>query len=163
MSGSARPTVESVVPPAVVLKVMNPVVRSILQSRLHRLFSKELMLLHVKGRRSGRVYVVPVGRHEHDGRLVVSAGGGWRRNLAGGGDLEVTIDGRRHPARADLVDDPQEVARIFSELVAEVGLKRANRLGLRIHVDRAPSLEELRAALGDRQVLLVSLASRPAG
>ena len=115
------------------------------------------MLLHVTGRQSGRVYLIPVGRHQHNGQLVASAGGRWRRNLAGGGDLEVTLDGRRRHAHGELVDDPLEVSQVFSDLLAELGLKRANRLGLLLNVDRAPTLEELREALGDRQVLRLSL------
>ena len=115
------------------------------------------MLLHVTGRKSGRAYVFPVGRHYHDGHLVASAGGAWRRNLVGGAELEVTVDGRRRRAHGELLDDPQVVAEIFGDLLAHLGLKRANRLGLKLNVDRAPTTDELRAALVHRDVLLLSL------
>ena len=84
VSESVRPAVEDVRLPAALLRMVNPVLRTVLQSRLHRALSRELMLLHVTGRRSGRVYVFPVGRYELDGQLVASAGGAWRRNLVGG-------------------------------------------------------------------------------
>ena len=157
VSHSPHPAVEDKPPPAGVLKVINPAVRAILQSRLHRALSGNLMLLHVTGRKSGRVYLIPVGRYQHNGQLIASAGGQWRRNLAGGGDLDVTLDGRRRHAHGDLVDDPLEVTQIFSELLAQLGLKRANRLALQLNVDRAPTLDELRGALGDRQILRLTL------
>ena len=157
VSKSVRPAVEDVLPPAALLRIVNPVLRAVLQSPLHRALSRNLMLLHVTGRRSGCVYVFPVGRYEHDGQLVASAGGAWRRNLAGGANLGVTLDGRRHSAHGELVDDPYEVAEIFSDLLAQLGLKRANRVGLKLNVDRAPTVDELRAALVDRKVLRLSL------
>ena len=125
-------------PPAAVLMVMNPIVRTVLRSPLHRALSRDLMLLHVTGRTSGRVYDVPVGRHEHHGQLVASAGGSWRRNLRHGANLEVTVDGRRLRAYGELVEDPHEVAQIFSDLLNELGRKRANRLGLQVNVERLP-------------------------
>lgn len=158
VSRSMGLAVEDKPPPAVVLAVMNPIVRTVLRSPLYRALSRDLMLLHVTGRTSGRVYVVPVGRHELRGQLVASAGGSWRRNFRHGADLEVTLDGRQRRAYGELVEDPQEVAEIFGDLLGALGLKRATRLGLQVNVDRAPTVEELRVALVDRKVVRLSLS-----
>lgn len=162
MDESARPAVEVNPPPRAVLKVANAVLRRGLQSPLHRAIGKDLMLLHVRGRKTGRIYVVPVGRHRYKGQLVTSAGGAWRRNLEGGADLEVTLDGRRRPAHGDLLVDPQEVAEVFRTLLAEVGIKRAYTLGLKLNVDRLPTLDELRSALTDRKILRLRLLDEAA-
>jgi hypothetical protein len=66
------------------------------------------MLWHLTGTRSGRVHVVPVGRHEHHGQL-----GSPEAQPRGGAALELTIDGRRRRAEGELVDDPEVVAEIF--------------------------------------------------
>jgi len=150
--------VEGTLPPAMVLTIMNPIVKALMRSPLHGALDKGLLLLHVRGRTSGRVYVVPVGRHELRGQLLVSAGGGWRRNLKGGAELEVTIDGRRVPAHGVLVEDPQEVAEVFRDLLDQEGLNRANRLGLRLNVQRLPTVEELRPALVDRRLVRLTLS-----
>lgn len=152
-----RPAVQDQPPPALLLKVVNPVLRTLLASPLHGAVSNGLMLLHVIGRKSGRVYVVPVGRHVYQGQLVASAGGAWRRNLAGGAELEVTLDGRRRPAYGELIDDPGAVAEIFESLLAQVGHRRANRLGLKLNVARMPTTDELQAALVDRNVVRLTL------
>ena len=49
------------------------------------------------------------------------------------------------------------VAEIFGDLLVDVGLRRANRLGLKLNVDRAPTTDELRAALVHRKVLRLSI------
>ncbi|WP_306232915.1 nitroreductase/quinone reductase family protein [Agrococcus beijingensis] len=155
--GEQRIAVEELLLPPTVLRVANPIIRAVLRSPLHRMLSAEMLLLHITGRRSGRTYDVPVGRHEIDGALVVSAGGAWKHNLRGGAALEVTIDGHRRRAHGELVDDPDAVARAFATMIGATGLRRANRLGLRINVDRSPTLDELQVALADRGLVLLRL------
>lgn len=89
------PAVQDARPPRNVIRFVNPVMKALLRSPLHRLLSKNLMLLTVTGRKTGRVYTVPVGRHESaDGSFVLSAGGNWRHNLRGGADVRITLDGQ---------------------------------------------------------------------
>ena len=95
VADTPKPAVEERLAPAAMVKILNPVMRAILASPLHGIASKGLLVLHVRGRRTGKVYDVPVGRHELDGQLLTYGGGRWRVNLRGGADLEVTIDGRR--------------------------------------------------------------------
>lgn len=70
------------------------------------------MVLHITGRRTGRRYDIPVGYHDIDGQRTVVTSAGWRRNLRGGADVEVTLRGRRRHARAALVEDPPAVERV---------------------------------------------------
>jgi deazaflavin-dependent oxidoreductase (nitroreductase family) len=119
-------------------------------SSLHRLLSKRLMLLTVTGRRSGRTYTLPVGRHQSpDGTFVLSAGGNWRHNLHGGTDVIVTLDGRTRAAHATLEDDPQRAAEVIKALLDRAG---ARALGMKVNVDRSPTVDEIRLALADRGV-----------
>ena len=78
--------------------------------------------------------------------------------MRGAPALEVTLDGRRRRAHGDLVDDPRVVADIFGDLLIHVGSRRAIKLGLKLNVDRAPTTDELRAALVDRRVLRLSFS-----
>jgi hypothetical protein len=149
--------VEQRLAPATMVKIVNPVLRTVLSSPLHRIASGGLMLLHVRGRRTGRIYDVPVGRHELDGQLMTFGGGAWKVNLRGGADLEVTLDGRRRRAHAVLEEDPDRVAELFLRLLQGVGPKRANRVGLKVNVDRMPTLEEVRAGTAGRAMVLLTL------
>jgi hypothetical protein len=79
-----RPPVEDGRPPRLVLRIVNPIIRSILRTPLHCTLSSQLMLLSMRARRTGRWVTVPVGRHEIDGEFLVSVSGRWRHNLRGG-------------------------------------------------------------------------------
>src|SRR5579884_2877593 len=91
-----RSAVEPGQPPRLVLRCVNPFVSAILRSPLHRLLSRRFMLLTVTGRRSGRTYRIPVGRHERNGALLVAADGAWRHNLRDHAPFRLTIGGDDH-------------------------------------------------------------------
>ncbi len=72
------------------------------------------MLITFTGRRSGRQFTTPV-RYIRDGETVrcfTSAENQWWRNLRGGADVVLRIEGRDVPYHAKAVDnDPEEVKR----------------------------------------------------
>ena len=142
-----RPAVERAIPPAVVTRVGNRVLTWLLASpRRATKVGSSLLLLHVTGRRSGHVYVIPVGYHRRpDGSLLVLTSSPWRGNLRGHGTpVELTLLGRRVRATAALQEDPSHVAEVYQQLIGELGLSKAKqRLGIRINVDRLPTSEEL--------------------
>lgn len=140
--------VDRVQPPRWLMRLVNPVTRWMLSSRFHTPISEALVLLHFRGRRTGRLHTVPAGHHEIDGRSHVLTNSGWRHNFEGGRDIEITYRGQRRPAFAVLVSDPNEVASLYHDMITEVGVQQAQRrLGIRVNVDRAPTLDELRDAI----------------
>ena len=152
-----RPPVETAEPPKALGYVIGPVMRALLRSPLHGLVSGQLMLLMFSGRRSGKRYEVVVGRHELSGVLVVPSASRWRFNLRGGAPVEVMLGGIRRAGRAELVEDPDEVALVYGELLDKVGIRSAQRVGLRVNVDRKPTRDELKAALVDHGAVRVIL------
>ena len=154
----ARPAVERVRPPLLLVRLANPVMRRLLASPLHALASSQLLLLHFTGRRSGRRYSVPVGYHDLDGVPSVLTNSGWRLNFRGGADIEVTLRGRRRPARATLVEDPATVAAVYQDTTDRLGWRAAQRrLGIRINVGRAPTRDELVEAVRASGLAIVRL------
>ena len=137
------------------MRVVNPIVRYLVaRNRL----ADQTLLLHYLGRRSGRRFDVPAGYHLIDGVVSVLTNSGWRHNFAGGGDIEVTLRGVRQPARAVLCDDPDEVVATYQRLITDLGVNRARRrLGLQFNVDRAPTREELRDAIGRSGLSIVRI------
>jgi deazaflavin-dependent oxidoreductase (nitroreductase family) len=139
-----------------VLRFVNPVVRGLLRSRLHPLVSKNLMLLTVTGRKSGRDYTMPVTRHEQpDGTLVVSSAGGWRHNLRTGADVRVTLDGRERTAHVALEEDPVRATEVFKGLLERTGTRA---VGVKVNVDHAPTFDELKPVLAQRVIAYLTLA-----
>jgi hypothetical protein len=157
---NGQPPVEGAEPPEALARVVNPVIKVLLRSPLHRPFSRHLMLLAFRGRKTGKTYEVVVGRHELDGALLVptgTTGRRWRLNFRGGTSVEVTLEGRRQRGWGELVEEPDEVARVHQLLLARVVPKNARRLGLRVNVDREPTVEELKVPLAGRGVVRIEL------
>lgn len=157
---NGQPPVEGAEPPEALARVVNPVIKVLLRSPLHRPFSRHLMLLAFRGRKTGKTYEVVVGRHELDGALLVptgTTGRRWRLNFRGGTSVEVTLEGRRQRGWGELVEEPDEVARVHQLLLDRVGPKNARRLGLRVNVNREPTEEELKVPLAGRGVVRIEL------
>ena len=157
---NGQPPVEGAEPPEALARVVNPVIKVLLRSPLHRPFSRHLMLLAFRGRKTGKTYEVVVGRHELDGALLVptgTTGRRWRLNFRGGTTAELTLEGRRQRGWGELLEEPDEVARVHQLLLDRVGLKNARRLGLRVNVDREPTEEELKVPLAGRGVVRIEL------
>ena len=165
-SDTGQAPVEGTEPPEVLARFVNPAMKALLRSPLHLLCSRHLMLLSFRGRKTGRTYEIVVGRHEVNGALLVPTGitgRKWRLNFRGGAPAEVTIEGRRLRGRGELVEDPEEVARIHQLLLDRIGLKNARRLGLRVKVNREPTHDELKAPLTGRGVVRIELHSGGGG
>ena len=162
MAHGERPAVQRVQPPKGPYVVVNRVMRWMLSSpRRARRMGGSLLLLHLTGRKTGRVIDVPVAYVRVGERLVVLTTSVWRVNLRGRPEVEVTLHGRRLGARAVLVEDPDAVAQVYGARIAELGhAKAGRRMGIRINVDRTPTHEELvEAARRDRlSVIYLTLA-----
>ena len=159
-SNNGQPPVEGAEPPEALGRVVNPVIKVLLRSPLHRAFSRHLMLLAFRGRKSGKMYEVVVGRHEVDGALLVPTGTTgrlWRLNFRGGTTTEITLGGVRRRGWGELIEEPNEVARIHQLLLDRIGLKNARRLGLKVNVNREPTDDELKSTLAGRGVVRIEL------
>jgi deazaflavin-dependent oxidoreductase (nitroreductase family) len=95
---------------------LNPLVIAILRAPLlHWLLSPGLMLLTVRGRRSGRRYTIPVG-YQRDGALLIvlvseARKKQWWRNYREAQPAEIRLRGRAHTAVAVVIaSDSEEFA-----------------------------------------------------
>jgi hypothetical protein len=122
---------------------------------------ERLILLHFRGRRTGRRFDVPAGLHRLDGGLVVATGSRWRHNFAGGMSAEVTWRGRRRPAVLHQVTSVERTGRGYLELLRRYGTADGQRrLGIVINVDREPTLDEVRDAVHRCGLSLVEVRLR---
>ncbi|GAA4038311.1 hypothetical protein GCM10022248_00080 [Nonomuraea soli] len=141
------------------MKLVNPVMKAFLR-RGKGGPSEALMLLRFTGRQSGRQFEIPVAQQRIGDRLWVFTNSGWRANLRGGADVEVTLRGERLPMRALLDEDPASVAVKYRSMIEKVGVKNARRLGITVNVDRVPTLEELEEAVRQYGLSIVYLDPR---
>lgn len=76
----------------------NSMMKWLLRSPLHGLISKNIMLLTYTGRKSGKVYTVPVNYVRQSDHLSVVSyrHRTWWRNLRGGAPVTLLIQGQEH-------------------------------------------------------------------
>jgi hypothetical protein len=80
-------------------RVVNPPLRTILRSPLHRLASGRVGLITYTGRRSGREYTIPCFYRDNGDEVTIPVGWPdrkvWWRNLTGkGGPVRLVVQGR---------------------------------------------------------------------
>lgn len=89
-------------------------ISAILRSRFHRLLSGRLLLITVRGRRTGRFYTLPVGYVRAPGVVYVMVGDyetkRWWRNLEGGAPVALVLGGHVADARAAILDPVRDRA-----------------------------------------------------
>ena len=131
--------------------IMRPLLRSSAGKGIH-----DLALLCFEGRRSGRRYEVPVEYHELDGEPLILTTSAWKRNLRGGADVELVHEARRIPMRAELIEDPERVSRIYEALIERIGVAnaKATKIGLEVMGDRMPTHEQIRGAIAGRRTVV---------
>lgn len=76
-------------------KVINPIVKTLLKSPLHRTLSSNTLLLEFVGRKSGRPLSTPISYHIQDGaaHCFTAKEYGWWRNLTAERPVTLTIRG----------------------------------------------------------------------
>jgi hypothetical protein len=85
------------------MRLVNPLVRRVLATKLLGSHVEALMLVEFVGRRSGRVIRLPMAHHLIDGDVCAFTTRRWRLNFTGGAPVTVIHRGLTRHGRASLV------------------------------------------------------------
>ncbi len=124
-----------------VMTMMNPVMKFVI-NRGWGSVGDHLMVMHWIGRKTGREYSTPVGRHEIDGQLFTITQASYKYNFVGGGPAELVLDGERQPFTATVVDAPDLVGQRMRSILDHTDPKRGQR-ALASKIEGTPTVEEL--------------------
>jgi hypothetical protein len=143
------------------LRVVNPILRSLLRTPVMGAARNQLMVLSFTGRKTGRRYSIPVSAHRIDNVLYALTGAPWKRNFRNGATADVLLDGKSTTMAGELIQDPSVVADLYRRCAESYGVKTAQRLmGLKFRDDRIPTLEEFRAVAERDGLAAVRLTPR---
>src|SRR2546430_13303099 len=109
-------TAQQVPPAATVPPFVNVIVRTMLRSPLHGLMSKNTMLLTFKGRKSSKIYTIPLTYVQEGNMITCFTNSAWWKNLRGGAPVTLVIKGRELQGVATPMMDDREL--IVRELYA---------------------------------------------
>jgi deazaflavin-dependent oxidoreductase (nitroreductase family) len=93
-------------------RIYNPIVILILHSPLHSLIDKSTILITYTGRKSGKKYTIPVS-YVHDGdtlMMISQKEHSWWKNLRGGAQVTLYMQGQTLKARGEVFTDAETVA-----------------------------------------------------
>lgn len=106
---------------------------------------KRLITLHVIGRKSGKLFKIPVAYTEHEGLILVGTPFGWGKNLRTGEPLEVRFKGRKRTADVEVVTDESGVVALYDVMCRDNGqFAKFNKVS--VDASGNPSPADLRAA-----------------
>lgn len=119
MSG-VPPTTRAHAPFALFNRTVNPLVAGLLQSPVHAALSRQLVLITVTGRKTGRAYRFPVLYRRDGDRVVIPIGWPerkrWWRNLRTAAPVELRLRGRRRTGSAVAEGDETSGVRVVVTL-----------------------------------------------
>ncbi len=139
--------------------VINPVVRLLLSSPLHVFMSNSLLLLTFTGRRSHRSYTTPLRYVRAAGviRCFTSRHTQWWRNLQGGQQVYLRVQGRKSRYHADIItEDSQRLREAFQSYLS-IFPQDADYHDIRLDANNQPLAEDFDRALQS----LVLMEARP--
>lgn len=129
----------------------------VLRSPFHGMLSDGMMLLTVRGRRTGRLFTTPVGYYREGDSLwvITSRDRIWWRNLQGGADVQLLLKRKLVNARAETeLDDSAVEARMY-EYLRRVPMA-AKSLGIRIENGNA-NPEDIARTANERLFVRIAL------
>lgn len=98
----------------------NTLIAWLLRSPLHGILSGSMLLLSYTGRKSGRLFRVPVNYAETGDHLLVTSqrDRNWWRNFLPEGPANIHLKGQEKPVNAQAVTAPEAVAAQLGEYLA---------------------------------------------
>ena len=130
--------------PLWIFKVMNPIMKGLLRSPLHRLLSGTLMLLTYTGRKTGKQYTIPIGYFVWgEGELMSFSSARWWTNLRSSPPVTLLLKGRRVQAFPTVIEQREEVIDTLEEFIKRLGPHTARRLPIGLPRDREPTRDDL--------------------
>jgi hypothetical protein len=116
--------------PVWAFRILNPTLKFLLRSPLHRAVSRSIMILIFEGRKTGRRYDIVVFYHEEGGKLYAFSNTGWGKNFIGGAPVALRLRGELVHATARVVDDLALIGRVIQRVVRKQGEQIAAKIGL---------------------------------
>jgi hypothetical protein len=135
-------------PPVSLLHAANPVVKLLMRTPLSGRLRKQVMVVNVTGRRTGRRYSIPLSAHRIDGDLYALSSASWKHNFRNGVPCVVLLGGKTMHMRGELIEDRDVIAGLSRRCAESYGVRRAQPLmGLKFRGGQLPTVEEFADAV----------------
>ncbi len=139
---------------------LNKMIMWMLRSPFHGIVSKNIMLITVTGRKSGKKYTLPVS-YARDGDLLLCSTDrevrSWWKNLRGGADVVLRLRGKDVAGHADVIyDDPEAIAKGIGTMLKHVP-RDAKYYNVRLDEQKRPLAEDIARSAQHRVIIEVKI------
>lgn len=140
------------------LKLSNPLVAMPLCSPFHGLLSRNTMLVTVKGRKSGKAYTTPVNYMRQGNTLFTlsSQERSWWRNLRGGAEVTIILQGKEVKGQGTVVEDDPNVANALSAYL-KLAPEYARHIGIKMDEQGNPLGQDLMNSAQSRVLVKIDI------
>jgi len=128
-----------------------------LRTPLHGIFSKSIMLLVFRGRKTGSIYSTPVSYLREGDVVTAFTDSPWQRNLRGGAPVTVYLKGKAMKGFAEVIDDRDAVTEGLSDLLLHVRFN-ARYFGVSFDADGQPIREQVERGSQHHVMLKIQLS-----
>jgi hypothetical protein len=147
--------------PLWMFKAINPIMKGLLRSPLHRLLSYALMLLTYTGRQTGKPYTIPIGYFAWDtDELIAFSSASWWKNVRNGKPVTLLLQGQKVEATAQVVRERGAFIKTIEEFIRRQGMQNARKLMLGLPADREPTQADLHAIPAGRTIIHFKITRR---
>ncbi len=134
----------------------NKAIAWVLRTPLHALVSKDIMLLTVTGRKTGKRYPMPVS-YARDGELIVCSTdrtrADWWKNLRGGATVTLRLCGQEVTGQATVIsEDRQALTKGINTMLTQVP-RDAKHYEVRLDENKKPLAEDVSRATDYRIII----------
>jgi deazaflavin-dependent oxidoreductase (nitroreductase family) len=136
----------------------NPFMIRLLRSPFHALISKNILLLTVTGRKSGREISTPVN-YLRDGKILWVAsdrGRNWWRNLVDGAPVTLLLEGKTIVAKGKAITDPEGVKTALGTYF-KLAPGMARYFGVKLDKYGSPNPQDLSRAVIKQVMIQIAL------
>jgi hypothetical protein len=141
------------------MKMGNFFVKGILNSPLHPLMSASTAVISGTGRKSGRIYSIPVNYELEGNEVTITSARDrtWWKNLRGGSEVRLYIKGERYSAQAVAIEDDDIVGAYLDALLLRQP-NMARFYGVNKEADGSLWRADLKRAASERVLIKVALS-----
>ena len=132
----------------VLYSLLNPVVKTILQSPVHGLMSSNTLIIQYTGRKSGKPYSLPVSYARGGDQLscFTARTNAWWKNLKDKRPVTLVLQGKRVNATAEIeAQNDEAIADALAPFLMAVP-RDAGPANVRLDSDRSPNLDDVAVA-----------------
>ena len=138
-------------------RILNPIMKTILKSPLHKVVSEQIMIITFLGAKSGKEYSTPVSYSREGDKVTCFTHAIWWKNFNTRADVKLRIQGQDLIGHAEAItDDPDRTTAGLARHILAVPFD-AKYYGITFDSDGQPDMDQVKQGAAEAVMIQISL------